>query len=211
MLVKTAGIVLKKIPYTDHSAVVHVFTEQNGLVSFLVQGLGKNKSKAAYYQSGQLLDIVYNDKQSIGLRRIKEVSLHTDNPILLNIIAQQLCLFYTELVMLSIQDAHTDLELFDFIKSEICQSTQTTLHKYAPIRFVLGLCFQLGYQIDADVHFPHLGGIKTQLNKIIKGEDPNLDRTSRRHLLNRLVERLQIEAFPERSVQSLKIIDELLD
>lgn len=211
MLVKTAGIVLKKIPYTDHSAVVHVFTEQNGLVPFLVQGLGKNKSKAAYYQSGQLLDIVYNDKQSIGLRRIKEVSLHTDNPILLNIIAQQLCLFYTELVLLSIQDAHTDLELFDFIKSEICQSTQTTLHKYAPIRFVLGLCFQLGYQIDADVHFPHLGGIKTQLNQIIKGEDPNLDRTSRRHLLNRLVERLQIEAFPERSVQSLKIIDELLD
>ena len=210
MLVKTAGIVLKKIPYTDHSAVVHIFTQTNGLVPFLVQGLGKSKSKGAYYQSGQIIELVYNDKQSVGLRRIKDVTLHPDSPILLDIIAQQLCFFYTELISLSLEDAHTDLELFDFIKKELCDSLQKSQHKYAPIRFVLGLCSQLGYQIDADVHFPHLDGVKLQLKQIMQGEDPGIDRHMRRLLLNRLVERLQIEAFPEKSVYSLRIIDELL-
>lgn len=210
MLVKTTGIVLKKIPYTDHSAVVHIFTEHNGLVPFLVQGLGKSKSKAAYYQSGQILDIVFNDKQGAGLRRIKEVNLNPDNPILIDIISQQLCFFYTELVLLSIQDAHTDMELFDYVRNELCQFPNITQQKYAPIRFVLGLCSQLGYQIDADIHFPHLEGTKQQLTSILAGNDPQIDRATRRHLLNRLVERLQIEAFPEKSVHTLKIIDELL-
>jgi len=210
MLVKTTGIVLKKIPYTDHSAVVQIFTEHHGLVPFLVQGLGKSKSKAAYYQSGQILDIVFNDKQGPGLRRVKEVNLNPENPILIDIIAQQLCFFYTELVLLSIQDAHIDMELFDYVKHELCQTPSTIQQKYAPIRFVLGLCSQLGYQIDADIHFPHLEGTKEQLNQILAGKDPNIDRATRRHLLNRVVERLQIEAFPEKSVYTLKIIDELL-
>ncbi len=94
MLVKTSGVVLKKIPYTDHSAVVHIYTEQTGLIPFLVQGLGKSKSKAAYFQSGQLIDLVFNNKQTGGLRRLKEVNLHPDNPIQLGISAQQLSFFY---------------------------------------------------------------------------------------------------------------------
>jgi hypothetical protein len=211
MLVKTSGVVLKKIPYTDHSAVVHIYTEQTGLIPFLVQGLGKSKSKAAYFQSGQLIELVFNNKQTGGLRRLKEVNLHPDNPIQLGISAQQLSFFYTELLALSLEDAQADAELFDFIKNKLCDLSQNSPQKYAPIRFVLGLCAQLGYQIDADIHFPHLEGVKSQLNAILRGEEPIIDRITRRHLLNRLVERLQIEAFPEKSVRSLDVIDALFD
>ena len=192
-------------------------TSAPALLRILLPICGHSGSNCAFdlneeniYQSGQIIELVYNDKQSVGLRRIKEVTLHPDSPILLDIIAQQLCFFYTELISLSLEDAHTDLELFDFIKKELCDSLQKSQHKYAPIRFVLGLCSQLGYQIDADVHFPHLDGVKLQLKQIMQGEDPGIDRHTRRILLNRLVERLQIEAFPEKSVYSLRIIDELL-
>ncbi len=209
MIVKTLGVVLSKVPYTDHSAVVKVFTENNGLIPFLVQGLGKSKSKAAYYQSGQLIELVFNDKQGGGLRRIKEVQLHRENPIMLSIPAQQLCFFYTELLSLSLEDSHSDAALFEYIKDKICSLGNEVSQKYAPIQFVLGLCEQLGYQIDADVHFPHLQGVKFQLQEISAGRDPELDRSMRRHLLNRLVDVLRLLAFPERSVRSLEVIDEL--
>ncbi len=128
---------------------------------------------------------------------------------MLSIPSQQLCFFYTELLSLALEDSHSDTALFEYIKEKICGLGSGASQKYAPIQFVLGLCEQLGYQIDADVHFPHLQGVKFQLKEIALGNDPGLDRGMRRHLLNRLVDVLQLLAFPEKSVRSLDVIDEL--
>ena len=96
MLTRTEGIVIKRIPYTDSSAVVHIYTKENGLVPFLVQGLGKAKSKVAYYQIGQLLEINYNHKSSGGLNRIREVTLLNGYQLPVDFHKQQLLFFYIE-------------------------------------------------------------------------------------------------------------------
>lgn len=209
MLVKTAGIVIKKIPYTDSAAVVHIFTQTNGIVPFLVQGLGKAKSKSAYYQSGQILDIVYTDKQQQGLKRIKEVQLNAKSPINLNIIAQQLLLFYTELTSLTLTEYQTDSDIYHLLQTAITNLNNSDALTYAPLRFVLELCQNIGYQINPDIHFPHLEGVKTQLNHIIQGEDPQIDRATRKHLLERLLQIVQTEAFPDKSLRSFEVINTL--
>lgn len=114
MLTRTEGIVIKRIPYTDSSAVVHIYTKENGLVPFLVQGLGKAKSKVAYYQIGQLLEINYNHKSSGGLNRIREVTLLNGYQLPIDFHKQQLLFFYIEVIQQSVEEAHADHDFFNF-------------------------------------------------------------------------------------------------
>ena len=74
MLVKTEAIVVKRTPYTDHSAVVKLFTREFGLLPFLIQGLHGKHNKNSLFQPGTLVEVVFH-KQNKGMMRAKEVSL----------------------------------------------------------------------------------------------------------------------------------------
>ncbi|NBN99833.1 MAG: hypothetical protein EBV19_11430 [Flavobacteriia bacterium] len=72
MLTKTRAIVIRKTPYTDNSAVLQLFTEQSGLLSFLVQGIhGKSASSKKSGSSSQSSANVHTTHQgnfvAIGL------------------------------------------------------------------------------------------------------------------------------------------------
>jgi DNA repair protein RecO (recombination protein O) len=210
MIVDAEGVIIKKIPYTDHSSVVHIYTNKNGLLAFLVQGLGKPKSKKnAYFQTGQILNLSYYEKEQPGLRRIKEAHLHPLTPLLLDFKAQQLVFFYCELISLSVEENYSDPPLFHLLKEHILVLNENPTLKYQSLKFVLQLSDLLGYRITATMHFPYDTEIKSKIDAIYKGLDPELNRESRSILLKHLLNRLQIEVFPNKNLKSLEVIESL--
>lgn len=78
MLLTTNAIVLSKLKYRDNDLIVKCYTEQLGVVSFLLRGVLKSKkgySKAAYFQLLSQLDLQIDYKPNRSLQSIKEVKL----------------------------------------------------------------------------------------------------------------------------------------
>jgi len=229
MLTKTRALVLRKIPYTDHSVIAKVFTEDCGLLSFIIQGVQKSKTHNAYFQPGNFLEIVFNLKKDGGLNRVKEtrilnIEMGIPHPVILQI--QQ---FYLELLSTSLQENQPENALFTFLIEQWDNLKKSSSWSYHPIQFTLGLCSQLGYDVhwggyitlnleklNIVAEYAPNEGIKPQpawmtiaVNRIQDGQDLQLSRMERRDLLNALVQHLQFHAFPNKSLKSLAIIDEI--
>jgi DNA repair protein RecO len=208
MLVKTKGIVIKRIPYTDHSAVVHIYTELSGLAAFLVQGLGKAKSKNAYYQSGTSVELVYTVKQSPGLLRIKEISALKTSIVPDAMDIQQVKFFYTELISLCVHEHFPDAIFFQLVLNEFdkLNSANKNQLKYLPIQFVLNVCRGLGYELDWQ-QFYTPSWIITALDELENQQAINLNQEQRRLVLNEVLNQLKYYAFPDKKLKSLEIFE----
>jgi len=208
MLVKTKGIVIKRIPYTDHSAVVHIYTEHSGLAAFLVQGLGKAKSKNAYYQSGNSVELVYTVKQSPGLLRIKEISALKTSIVPDAMDIQQVKFFYTELISLCVHEHFPDAVFFQLVLNEFdkLNSANKSSLKYLPIQFVLNVCRGLGYELDWQ-QFYTPSWIITALDELENQQAINLNQEQRRLVLNEVLNQLKYYAFPDKKLKSLEIFE----
>ena len=137
MYTKTRAIVVRKTPYTDNSAVVQLFTEGHGLLSFLVQGIhgksanarsgsssssrsggnrsgasGINTSKSALYQLSNVVELVYHHKPG-GMQRIKEISLISGWGLASTPTHDQVRWFVLEVLQLALQQEQPENELFD--------------------------------------------------------------------------------------------------
>jgi DNA repair protein RecO len=201
MDLKTRGIVLKRIPYSDNSAVVLFFTEHSGLVSFLVRGLQTSKSKNAYYQLGQFVELVYRPKENGGLCHIKEINIPTEileepMPSAPPFLVQQIRFFYIEILNLCIHESVTDPDLFCVILLAFQKLNRSQQISQLPLEFIRDICQVLGYAIPHEwENFPQ----------------EKMSREERRYQLNMMLDHLKAHAFPEKSIKSLFIIDELND
>ncbi len=228
MLIKTPAIVLKKIPYTDHASVVTIYTREIGLQRFLVQGLHKKNNKNAYYQIGNTIEIVFNSKSNPGLLRIKEVAALGNNAAFDQFAIHQVKLFYLEIVGNCLQEGHhSDHELFDYIFNHFQQLTPNPNLAYMPIAFLIGMGMHLGYEIDwklgentaldlttgqsSTASTPNYFRTDSWMNRafqeIAQGHIPQLSKTERRMLIDKLVAHLQHHLFPQKTLKSLEIFD----
>jgi len=229
MLVKSKAIILKKIPYTDHASVVTIYTREIGLQRFLVQGLHKKISKNAYYQLGNTVEIVFNHKTNPGLLRIREISSIGVQNAFEDFGIQQVKWFYLEIVSHSLQDEHSDPLLFDFIISHFLKLVPGANLNFLPITFLLGLGMELGYEIDwhagksaaidlstgnlATNATPNFFKSDSWMNQailnIMDGNLPELSKSERRMIIDKLVVHLQHQLFPQKQLLSLEIFDRL--
>ncbi len=208
MLVKTKGIVIKRIPYTDHSAVVHIYTEFSGLAAFLVQGLGKSKSKNAYYQSGTTIEIVYTVKQSPGLMRIKEISALKNSILPDSMNTQQIKFLYTEIISHCVHEHFPDPVFFQLVLTEFEKLNSADIKelKYLPIKFILNICRGLGYELDWQQFHTPIWMIKA-LDELENQKEILLNKDQRRLLLAEVLNQLKFHAFPDKKLQSLEIFE----
>lgn len=74
MTTKTRGIVIKYIKYKETSIIVQIFTEDCGLVSFIVNGIRSPKSKRSigYFQPFSLLELVAYIKPGREIHHLSE-------------------------------------------------------------------------------------------------------------------------------------------
>ena len=154
---KTRAIVLKAIRYGDNGLIVKLLTEQNGLQSFMIKGaFNKNaKIRAALFQPMTLLEIVTASSRG-DLGYLKEAGIeYAFQDIPININKNAIVLFMCELLSKTIQEAETDLELFEFIHRALTHlDAMDSNYADFPLKFSVELSRFLGFAPNNDDYKP---------------------------------------------------------
>lgn len=120
MLYSTRGIVFHTTRYSDTSAVVKIYTEEFGLMSFLVKGLYSRKSqlRSAMFGHLTLLDLVIERREHKSLHYIKEINLNRLLPDFRESMSRSAVLLYNnELLYKCVKEEECNKPLFGFIVS----------------------------------------------------------------------------------------------
>ena len=150
MLSKNNSIVLSKLKYREYDLIVKCYTEQRGVVSYLLKGVLKSKkglSKTVYYQALSQLQIEESYKPNQTLHFIKEVkfnyiykSLHT------NIYKSSIVLFLAEILSNVLKEEEKNEGLFEFIITALQYLDNEDQFSNFHILFLLKLTRYLGFQ-----------------------------------------------------------------
>ena len=123
MQVTTKAIVLTSIKYGDTSLIVKIFTESDGLKSYLLRGIlasKKGKVRKALFQPLTQLELVANHRNKGSLESIKEAKLNYHYQTLqTNIVKNAMALFLAEMLANSIHEQETNTELFGFLEASL--------------------------------------------------------------------------------------------
>ncbi len=119
MIQKTKGIVIHYIKYQDTSIIVKIFTDEFGLVPFIINGIRSSKSKRSigYFQPFSLLEIVAYIKGGREIQRLSEYKyLQPTHNISQDIRKGTIVLFLSEILGKVLhQEQGNQHELFDFL------------------------------------------------------------------------------------------------
>ncbi len=160
MIVQSRGIVLNSIKYGDSSFIVKIFTEQLGLLSFIIRRSKSRKSSNStkIYFKLAILDIVFNYKEKKSIHNISEASLayHYSN-LNINIFKSSIGLFLNEIIYKSIKEEEENKDMFDFISNSLISFDKlddgvNNFHIYFLWQFtrLLGFPPQNNYSPDAE-------------------------------------------------------------
>ena len=149
MLLKTRGIVLSSIKYSESSIITKIYTEEIGMLSFLIRGVRKRKARipASFFQAFTLLDLDINYKSKSSLQNIKEVSLYQRTDSLHSDVRKStIAIFLAEVLHKSLEDEQQENGLYDFLLLTITflDSMDTSFGNFHLI-FLLQLSKYLGF------------------------------------------------------------------
>ncbi len=150
MLTKNNSIVLSKLKYRDNDLIVKCYTQQRGLVSYLLRGVFKSKksqAKTVYFQELSQLQIEENYKPNQSLHFIKEVkpnyiyqSLHT------NIYKSAIVLFLSEILSNVLKEEEKNEGLFNYLETALLYLDEDDNFSNFHLLFLLKLTRYLGFQ-----------------------------------------------------------------
>jgi len=150
MLTKNNSIVLSKIKYRDYDLIVKCYTQERGVISYILRGVLKSKrgqTKTVYFQALSQLQIEENYKPNQSLHSIKEVklsyiykSLHT------NIYKSAIVLFLSEILSNVLKEEEKNEDLFNYIKTALQYLDNEVSFSNFHLLFLLKLTRYLGFQ-----------------------------------------------------------------
>ncbi len=164
MLTTTKGIVLRSVKYGETSLISTLFTRDNGIQSFMVQGVRSTRSKsnkAVLLQPASLLDIVAYQKPQGNLHRIRDMQFaHVYRQLQENITRNSIALFSVELLLRLLPENAPQPELFNMALDYFIQldTLDTTEIANFPLYFLSQSSRRLGYEIRGSFSeaTPHL-------------------------------------------------------
>jgi len=152
MLSSTRAIVLSKIKYKDHDLIVKCYTEQKGVISYLIKGVfksNKKHSKIAYFQLLSQLYLETDHKTNRSLQYIKDIksayiysSLHT------NIFKSTIALFLAEVLSYALQEEEQNETLYKYIEATLQWLDTNDNFPNFHLLFLLKLTKYLGFYPD---------------------------------------------------------------
>lgn len=147
---KTEGIVLHSLKYSETSLILDIYTREQGLGSYIVSGVRKQKSKTAnIYHPMNIIDMIaYNSRENLS--RIKEATYSVMYRRLdRDVIRASVGVFFVELLRNSLQAKEPDDRLYQFIRNILIQLDEKQLMiANLPIRFAIELTPYLGFHIQ---------------------------------------------------------------
>jgi DNA repair protein RecO (recombination protein O) len=131
LIIKTRGIVVRAIKYSETSLIVDVLTEAVGLRTYIVSGVRQTKAKfgAALLQVPSLIDLVaYEGDDAAKMQRVKELrAAYIFQKIPFDIQRGAMALFMAEVLRRSIREHDAVPELFAFVFDSFLLLDQTSL------------------------------------------------------------------------------------
>lgn len=122
MQVKTAGIVLHSLKYSDSATIVTIYTRQHGRASYMVYGVNKKNAacKPAFLQPLSLVELDASHLPGKEIQRIKEVRiLHSFSEIPFDPVKNSIALFLSEVLFRVLRQSEPDEEMFSFLENSI--------------------------------------------------------------------------------------------
>lgn len=237
MLQTLSVLVLDAKKYSESSLVVQGYTRNHGMLSFLVSGVRKKKSrmKAGLFQPLQILELSAHIKESSNLIRPRAVSLavpytdlHTD------IRKMSVCLFLSDFLVHCLRHEHANSGLFDFIRDSLLWSDVHEFHPDFHLVFMAGMASHMGLLPDTgsgnyfDLQNGKFGNIKSGLpQQLDEDVSQNLKtllgmgfddlprqqfgRAERKALLNAWIAYYQLHLRDLSGLKSIEILQEILE
>jgi DNA repair protein RecO (recombination protein O) len=239
MLTKTKGIVFRRIPYSETSVIVDIFTEEHGLMSYIISGVRKARARisASLLEVMSIVEMIAYHSDKKKLHRIKEIkSAYVCQSIPFNVRKGAILLFMAELCSKTIRETDQNRDLFETIvqyikKLDLLQSGYSDLH----LKFMISLADELGFgpspnysedargfdmmggefvQKQPDTHFHYIPEAQdlAALIEISRGGNVELQltRESRSALVDHLVDYFRIHVDNLREINSHLILREVL-
>ncbi len=236
MLIKTRGIILRTIRYSETSLIADIYTEEKGLRTYIISGVRSKNAKTGMgiLQLMSIVDLVAYDKENSAIHRIKELkAAYVYEHLPFDVKKAAVGMFMTELAVKTIRETEVNKGLFAFL----CESFLSLDEAREGIgnhhlRFMIDLASFLGFMpgqnYSADTpwfdlqegvfvaqkpatHF--LDEAQSALfSRLLSRETPvAMQRTQRQALLNKMIEyyQLHIENFKE--LNSWHILQEVLE
>lgn len=149
MLQSTRGFVFHLSRYSDSSGIAKIFTEDNGLQTFIVKSLFSRNAriKPALFGHLSLVDLVYDNKPGHSLHYIREASLNRPfHEITDNMRRSSVLMFINEVLFKSVKEEEANRSLFEFIEYtlESLNDVSVLVHSFHLI-FLLRLAEHLGF------------------------------------------------------------------
>lgn len=152
MLITTNAIVLSKLKYKDNDLIVKCYTQQLGVVSFLLRGVLKSKkssTKAAYFQplSQLQLSIVY--KQNRSLQNVNDTKMnHVYSSLHTHVLKSAIVMFLSEVLSSTLKEEEPNETLFSYIETTLLWLDEQSEFSNFHLLFLLNLSKYLGFYPD---------------------------------------------------------------
>ncbi|MFY0603997.1 MAG: DNA repair protein RecO [Flavobacteriaceae bacterium] len=180
-LVTTKAIVIHVIKYSDTSLIVKLYTESDGLKSYMIKGVLKSKKgklKPAYFQPLTLLNITANHNSKGRLSTIREAHIsYPVKTIYTSIVKQSIVLFLSEVLSSCVQEEETNESLYNYLESAVSWLDDHDKVSNFHLLFLLNLTKFLGFYPDLSESgkegFNLIEGVftnSTNINDTISGE-----------------------------------------
>ena len=241
MQVKTSGIILHQVRYTDSTVIVNIFTREFGRMAYFVRGANKKGSacRSALLQPLSIVEIeaVHHSRKTIQTIREMRVAVpFFDIPF--DPVKNTLALFIAEILLKTLKHSENDDDLYNFIENSIreldtCKEGLGNFH----LVFMIQLSHYLGFgpiienaeeahffdlmngvfDIQAPSHTHILNAEYTSSFRTLMTLDyenmnqMKLNRTKRSELLDRLIEYYQLHIPDFHPVTSIDILHKLWD
>ncbi len=152
MLTSTNAIVLSKLRYKDNDLIVKCYTQNQGVVSYLLKGVlasKKSNKKVAYFQLLSQLQLNTDYKPNRSLQYVKDVktdflytSLHT------NILKSAIVMFLAEVLAQALQEEEQNDGLYSYIQTTLQWLDANDSYSNFHLLFLLQLTKYLGFYPD---------------------------------------------------------------
>lgn len=149
MIVTTKAIVLSKIKYKDHDLIIKCYTENFGVITYLVRNAlktRKGKFKSAYFQPLSLLEIEADHKESRSLQYLRDIKLHAYYSSLhTNVIKSSTAMFLSEVLSNILVEEEKNETLYSFLETTMIWFDETETNTNFHLLFLTKLTKYLGF------------------------------------------------------------------
>lgn len=149
MLVKTKGIVIRTVKYSESSLICDIYTQQLGLQTYIVSGVRQKKAKtsASLLQVMSILDLVVYNRENKEINRTKEIKPHyVYQSLPFELTKGAVGLFNAELVQKTVKESTPNAELYHFLEHSFISldATPYSIANYH-LFFMIHLSLYLGF------------------------------------------------------------------